>query len=135
METQCGIKWVEHFTTDTAALASTVAGLGWPAKTTMTSVALGQAEAELKYGRENANSVVVVITDGYPLSDKMTYDAAMQLQSKARVIWVPVGLNAPIELIRMMASAPESDHVIQVDGFEGLNSPDVLNKLITDTCP
>lgn len=135
LEKDCGIKWVSHFSSDPASLAGEIDGLAWPRATTLTSVALGEADSEIKNGREDATTVVVVITDGWPMSMHNTYVAAMKLQEKARVIWVPVGSNAPIGLIQEMASQPIQDHVIQVPSFDALDDPATLNKIITDTCP
>jgi len=132
---QCGIQWISHFTDDMGALATDVRNLEWPASTTLTSVALGQAETELMNSRDDANAVVIVITDGKPMNQVSTADAAKQLQSKARVIWVPVGGGAPIDLIQELASKPFSDHIVQIDTFEKMDQPAFLNKVITDACP
>jgi len=137
LDKDCGIQWVSHFTNDTETLAEQVShsNLDWPRGTTLTSVALGQAESELVKGRESANSVVIVITDGYPMSVENTKAAAKKLQEKAKVVWVPVGFDAPLGLIEEMASKPEKDHVISVFQFELLSVPKTLNDIITSTCP
>jgi len=137
LDKDCGIQWVSHFTNDTETLAEEVshANLEWPRRTTLTSFALGQAESELVKGRESANSVVIVITDGFPLSQANTEAAAKKLQEKAKVIWVPVGGSAPRKLIRKMASKPRKDHVISLRQFKQLSKPWALNKLVTATCP
>merc|ERR1719238_1103372 len=59
---ECGITWVSHFTTHTDTLAGQVAGLAWPAASTFTSMALAQAEADLRNGRADATSIVIVVT-------------------------------------------------------------------------
>merc|ERR1719512_404794 len=51
MEEDCKMKWVSHFTANTAQLATDVDALVWPQSNTMTSLALGQAETELLNGR------------------------------------------------------------------------------------
>jgi len=140
MEKVCLITQVSHYTNDTVQLAQQVKSLTWPKGSTLTSVALGVAEAELKYGRPTASSVVVVITDGKPMSQYNTRQAAMRLQQKAKVIWVPVGKSAPFELVEELASKPEGDHVIAVrGGFTSLQAAhtfdDLVNKIISSTCP
>ena len=84
---------------DMGELEAEVRVLEWPASATLTSVALGQAETELMSSRDDANSIVIVITDGEPLNEVSTTDAAKKLQVKARVIWVQVGGSAPTGLI------------------------------------
>jgi len=137
LKEDCGMEWISHFTNDTATLANAVshANLEFPRKTTLTSFALGLAESELVKGRPSANSVVIVITDGKPLSQRNTRAAAKKLQEKAKLIWVPVGSGAPRELIESLASKPQGDHVISVDQFKKLDQPQTLNKIITTACP
>jgi len=135
MKEQCGIEWISHYTTDMGALASEVLQLPFPAATTLTSVAIGQAESELVNGREDANSVVVLITDGKPMNGVATKDAAKQLQEKARLVFVPVGGDAPEELIQEVASKPYKDHIISISSFFQMTSPVFLNKIISSSCP
>lgn len=135
MKSQCGIDWISHYQSDMGAMETAVNGLTWPASTTLTSVALGQAEAELIYGRDDANAVVIVITDGKPMNQQSTIDAARQLQEKARVIWVPVGGGAPKSMIQQVASQPHTDHVVEISEFYYMSRPEFLNKVITDACP
>jgi len=117
METTCGMQWVSHFTNETAALATTVTGLEWPQSTTMTSLALTQAEGELVKGREDAQSVVILITDGWPMSRRNTNSAAAHLRQVAKVLYVAVSNSAPLSLIEEMASEPKQDHIIKAQSF------------------
>jgi len=135
VEAQCGIKWVSHFTEDMGELRKEVAKLSFPAATTLTSVALGQAESELVYGRSDANSVVIVITDGMPMNQVSTKDAAKQLQEKARLIWVPVGSGAPQGLIEEVASKPKAENIVPIATFWQMTEAVFLNKILSDACP
>jgi len=135
MEKQCGITWVSHFTDDLAAVDEKLKKLSWPAASTLTSVALGQAQSEMMGGRSNASTVVVVITDGKPMSQMNTVAAANDLSEGAKVLWVPVGKNAPMNLIKDLAADPKDEHIIQVKRFEDLNTAANLNKIITGACP
>merc|ERR1719188_1125337 len=100
------MEWISHWTNDTETLASNVGRATFPRKTTLTSFALGLAESELVKGRPSANSVVIVITDGKPMSLRNTRAAAKKVQEKAKLIWVPVGDGAPRKLIKELASKP-----------------------------
>merc|ERR1719343_533854 len=105
---------------------------------TYTSGALGMAEAELKNGRENTRSVVVVITDGNPISQKTTKAAANKLKTQAKLLWVAIGSKAPRTMIEELASKPQKEHVISVPTYDSLRSTNalnnLLNKIITNTC-
>mmetsp|Transcript_139239 Transcript_139239/g.445052 ORF Transcript_139239/g.445052 Transcript_139239/m.445052 type:complete len:850 (-) Transcript_139239:76-2625(-) len=135
LKEDCGIQWVQHFTSDTSAVAKEVEGLAWPAASTLTSMALAEADAELTYGREDASSIVVVITDGQPMSHTRTLQAAELLKRKARIIWVPVGSDAPMDLIRELASLPKKENMIHIKSFSQLSQPLWANKIISHACP
>merc|ERR1719336_3726072 len=105
-----------------------------PKSTTMTSLALGLAEGELFKGREDASSVVILLTDGWPMSRANTNSAAARLQQYAKVLYVPVGRSAPLSLIEEMATYPSEDHIIQAQTLASLETPEILNKIIGSTC-
>merc|ERR1719491_2765305 len=134
METDCGMRWLAHFTDSIGTVSSAVSSATWPMSTTMTSLALGLAEGELFKGRQDATSVVIVMTDGWPMSRTNTNSAAARLQQYAKVLYVPVGYSAPLSLIEEMASYPKEDHIIQAPTLSSLNGPDILNKIIGSTC-
>jgi len=143
MKEECGIYWYHHLSTDDTnvtlkKLADEVDAFtedDWIQRTTLTSVALGQAQNELFQGREDANSVVLVVTDGMPMSKRNTRAAAHRLQEEAKVVWVPVGNSAPKKLVEELASAPQKDHVIEIADFEDLERPWAVNQLVSVTCP
>jgi len=128
-------EWTAHYTNDTAALAAKVKDIKWMMSVTYTHTALLGAESELIRGREDANTIVVVITDGWPSYASATYWAAMSLQQKARIVWVPTGPGAPVELIEHMASMPKDDHIVRIPNFADMTDSEMINKIIADTCP
>ena len=76
--------------------------LRWTKKTTLTSLALSLAGEELTYGRKDANAVVLVITDGYPISPKRTTDEARQRQNRLKYLagsCIPMARTLPSSLI------------------------------------
>merc|ERR1719453_1238422 len=82
LKKNCGMEWISesddkssHFATDIAGLAKDIKRMKWPASTSMTSAALMQANDELKFGRKDAQSVVIVVTDGKPMSPGKTFEA------------------------------------------------------------
>jgi len=135
MVDDCGIQWVDHFTNDTDKVASDIEALTFPSKTTLTSLAISSAENELSQGRQDATSVVIVITDGKPLSEKSTTLASASIKKKARLMWVPVGRYVPKKDVKKWASFPWPENVVTVDDFGQLTKPEILNRIIADMCP
>jgi len=135
MEKDCGIQWVSHFTFDGKSVADKIKNLQWPEKTTLTSLALSTAEAELTQGRQDASSLVIVITDGKPLSEWKTDIAAHSLRRKARLTWVPVGRLVSKKDIRRWASWPVTQNMVKVREFADLTQTATINQIISDTCP
>jgi len=132
---ECGIQIVQHFTTDMKKAADVVKGLEWPAATTLTSQALMTAKAELSLGRKDAQSVVVVVTDGRPMNRDRTAQASKDVREVARLIWVPVTQFAPLTDIRKWASTPASENIIQLEDFWTMTDPDTISNIIADMCP
>lgn len=135
MATDCNIRWISHFTTDIAKVEEEVKKMSWPQGSTLTSAALAEAASELTYSRADANSIVVVITDGKPLSVRKTQMMSDSLRKKARLMYVPVGRYAPITEIMGMASSPRSDNVVIVKSFHDMTTPFTMNSIIAGTCP
>jgi len=135
LKEDCGIDIVQHLTTDMTATGSKIGALKWPAKSTLTSQALKIAQTELSLGRKLANSVVIVFTDGRPLNTGRTKSVAKELRETSRLMWVPVGRNVPLELVKEWASTPKQDNVISVSEFEALSDPETMSTIIADMCP
>lgn len=135
LEKDCGIKWISHFTDDLKELKETVKNMEWMKGTTLTASALAESMSELTYSRKDANSLVIVITDGKPMSVTRTGKMAKRLQQKARLMWVPVGANTPKDLMRKWASKPASDNLIEVLDFASMPKPFTLNTVISSACP
>merc|ERR1719333_904923 len=135
METVCNIKTVTHLTSDMSKVKELIGGLTWPQGSTLTSLALMTAKSELTLGRKDAKSIVVVITDGRPLSYRATRLASKALRKTARLVWVPVTRYAPLNKIKKWATRRWQENVVQVDSFEELEEPSVITQIIADMCP
>jgi len=137
MDTTCGLKWVSHFTSKNEEVATKIKNLAFPSSSTFTSGALALASAELKFGRSDAQQIVVVITDGRPLSVGKTGQQARKLARRpnTRLMWVPVTRYAPKSRIRRWASKPARDNVIVIDDFKTLEEPDTVTDIIAAACP
>jgi len=131
-----GVKWIRRFSNDTAEVASAVQDAPWPRSLTSTAKALIQAEAELIHGRPDADTVVIVVTDGRPTGgNHQTELAAESLKQKARILWVAVGLFPPMKLIRKLASEPQAEHVMRIKWYSQLDDAKTVNAVIANTCP
>merc|ERR1719277_1239540 len=141
----CGISWVTkltyqtgHFTTNMTDAAERIKAQTFPARATFTSMALGQAKGELKYGREGVKKVVVVVTDGVPTTPYKTGVAAQEVKEAmgktGRLIWVPVTEGAPKEDLNQWASRPVDQNIVRVKDFNELETPDVVSQIIAEVC-
>jgi len=137
LEKDCSIKIVDHFVEgkDLEALQSKIDDLQWPKGSTLTSLALSAAAAELNSGRKDSKSVVVVITDGRPMSFRKTSFASKQLRKVARLMWVPVTRFAPLQKIKKWATRRWQENVIPVTSFADLQKPHIVSRMISDLCP
>lgn len=131
----CGIKMVTHFTKDLKTVKHLITGLEWPKGSTLTSLALITAKAELALGRKNAQSSVIVFTDGRPLSFRKTGLASQALRKVARLVWVPVTKYAPLKKIKKWATRRWQENVVRVESFAKLKKPDVVTHIIANICP
>merc|ERR1719446_59135 len=100
----CRIKTVEHFTRDMKKVRDAIAGMEWPQGSTLTSLALMTAKSEFSLGRPDVQSVVIVFTDGRPMSFRKTGLAALAVRKSARLVWVPITENAPLKFIKAWAT-------------------------------
>jgi len=131
----CGIKTVTHFTQDFKKLKGLITGLELPKGSTLTSLALMTAKAELSLGRAKSPAVVVIFTDGRPLSYRKTEIAAKALRAQARLIWVPMAANAPLKHIKLWATRRWQENVVPVESWAALEKPSVITHIIADMCP
>jgi len=134
-EKTCGIRVVTHFTEDMKKVKQLITGLSWPQGSTLTSLALMTAKAELGLGRKTAKSNVVVFTDGRPLSYRATGMASNALRKSARLVWVPVTRYAPLNYIKSWATRRWQENVVPVPTFAELEKPAVITHIIADICP
>jgi hypothetical protein len=132
----CGIQTVTHFTTDLDSVDEELTKLTWPMGSTLTSLALMTAEAEMALGRADVHTLVVVMTDGRPLSFRKTGLASKAIRKKARLVWVPVKMPSNVfPAIKSWATRRWQENVVKVEDFEALKTPDPITHLIADICP
>merc|ERR1719311_2006272 len=131
----CGIKMVTHFTEDMKKVKNLINGLDWPQGSTLTSLALMTAKAELALGRKDSKATMVVITDGRPLSFRNTELAAKAVRKAARLVWVPVTKFAPLKHIKSWATRRWQENVVLVKEFDKLGKAETVTHIVADICP
>merc|ERR1719352_46225 len=133
---RCGIKTVTHFTEDLKQVKQLITGLEWPRGSTLTSLALMTAKSMLPLGRKDSHAIVVVFTDGRPLSYRATGIASRIVRKAgARLLWVPVTKYAPLKSIKKWATRRWEENVVQVNSFKKLEDPEVITHIIANICP
>merc|ERR1719426_214399 len=132
---KCGIKMVTHFTEDMKKVKNLINGLDWPQGSTLTSLALMTAKAELALGRKDSKATMVVITDGRPLSFRNTALAAKVVRKAARPVWVPVTKFAPLKYIKSWATRRWQENVVLVKEFDKLGKAETVTHIVADICP
>jgi len=135
MEKTCKIKTVTHFTPDMKKVKKLITGLTWPKGSTLTSLALMRARAELSLGGKNSESIIVVITDGRPLSYRATKIASRYVRKAARLVWVPVTRYAPLRSIKKWATRRWQENVVVVKKFSDLENVKTVDHMVANICP
>merc|ERR1719310_2219076 len=131
----CNMIWVSHFTTSNDVVATSIGNLLWKKGSTMTSQALATAEAELSYGRADAQGVVIAIADKLPMMPKRVGEAAASLRKRGRLMWVTATRPEDLPRFADWASRPAADNVVYMPSITDLTKPEMLNKIIADACP
>merc|ERR1719380_300890 len=132
MAKTCKVKMITHFTKDMKKVKDLIGGLQWPQGSTLTSLALATAKAELSLGRKNSKSIIVVITDGRPLSYRNTGIASRNVRKSARLVWVPVTRYAPLKKIKKWATRRWQENVVQVKSFKALEGKEWITHVVAD---
>merc|ERR1719282_1212417 len=117
-------------------MAEKLGAMEFPQGTTLTSMALAEASAELSHGREDAQSIVFVITDGAPLSQLECSKQSEHIKKKARLFWIPTG-NAFMDdsVFEPWASVPHEENIVRVKKLRFMGRSWVTNKVIANFCP
>jgi len=132
---ECNIKRVISFSKDMKEVKKKINNLEWPRGSTLTSLALLKAHAQLSMGRKDAKSVVVVITDGRPFSYRATTYVSRYVRKSARLLWVPVTRYAPLRWIKRWATNRWQENVVNAKNFKVLENSVFISKIIANMCP
>lgn len=133
---QCGMIWATRYEDKMSDVGPAIDKIEYPAGGTFTSMALAEAAAQLVEGRQNAETVVIVVTDGEPASPDRTTTAANALKEKARLMWVPVAISKPeaLEAMKGWASVPWQDNIMEIETLAVMDTSGKLLRLISMFC-
>jgi len=140
METDCKVRRVvsledKQRSANLTVVKESLASLQFPGGSTLTSLALNAAKSEVNMGRQDAKSVVIVMTDGKPLSSWRTYWASRSLRKVARLLWVPVVQFAPLRLFKYLATRRWQENIVTASSFAELGEQHITNGILADICP
>jgi uncharacterized protein YegL len=125
-----------QITDSTEDLMSVVDTTEWEGASTNTAAALGTAlEVLAASGRESAQSVIVVVTDGMPNDAEATGMMAAKVKEKARLIFVTVGKNLDMDALYEWASFPPEYNILTSKGFGKLAKNLNKGEYLPDICP
>eukprot|EP00397_Hematodinium_sp_SG-2012_P004492 GEMP01004504.1.p1 GENE.GEMP01004504.1~~GEMP01004504.1.p1 ORF type:complete len:735 (+),score=206.07 GEMP01004504.1:201-2405(+) len=117
------------------AAITAAASVTWRKKNTNTAEALGLADEALLSGRQEAQSVVLIVTDGMPYSKYATNLMIRRLKDKAaRVMFLTVGAAINQRVVKQWATWPWYDNVEKVPAYATLNAT-VATRVIVKMCP
>jgi len=135
MEKTCKIKVALHFEEDMKKVTNILSGLSFAPGTKLVSLGLLTAQAELTLGRPKAQSVVVVFTNGAPLSFRKTRLAAHILRKKTRLLWVVTTKFSPLKDIKTWSTRRWQENIVKVKDYKELASPHTVTHIIANICP
>eukprot|EP00405_Crypthecodinium_cohnii_P011233 CAMPEP_0206436072 /NCGR_PEP_ID=MMETSP0324_2-20121206/10272_1 /ASSEMBLY_ACC=CAM_ASM_000836 /TAXON_ID=2866 /ORGANISM="Crypthecodinium cohnii, Strain Seligo" /LENGTH=876 /DNA_ID=CAMNT_0053903181 /DNA_START=200 /DNA_END=2827 /DNA_ORIENTATION=+ len=127
----CGIWWRAHHFDDRKKASYYIDKTKFMEGSSFASGALAMALADIRGGRASAQPVVVIFTDGQVMSPRRTGEAAKALKQYARLVWVPIGKRAPLDLIKTWASQPVADNVLPVHHTSEFETVSFANRIVT----
>jgi len=135
---ECGVTLAQPLTGDMGSAQQTLSSLQFPEGTTMTSMALALALDQIQEGRQDAESVVVLVTDGKPMFARRTADVVEEVKKKARLVIAAIGPDgtddATLDLMKGWVTPPWRDNLIVIPNFSTMLTPQQINKLISTVC-
>lgn len=128
---------LQTLTADGGELTQSFVGVEWGKTATNTGEAVyAAAEMLERYRRVHAQPVVLVVTDGMPLSSYiMSTEAARLKQSGVRLAFVLIGPALSKEPFAGWASWPEMENVMTVRSFAALKEAATVTTVLANLCP
>lgn len=135
MKKTCKVTLAQHFTSNLAAVRSTVGSLKYQPGSKLLSLALMTVQFEFALGDKDSRTVVVVFMEGQPLSYRKTLLASRAIRKKARLLWVVTSKFAPLKSIKKWASRRWQENLVQVKSLKQLSSAETGTHIVANICP
>lgn len=128
---------LQPLTADQATFSGSLAMISWTPSETNTGEALAVAADVLgHHGRARAQPVVLVVTDGMPLSAYILSTEADKLRSSGvRLAFVLVGPGVSRTAVERWATWPAQENVMTVHSFTELTEETTVSALLANLCP
>ena len=120
---------------DKAAVETAVAAATTESAETRLAKALEFAMGMLTLGRQDAQSVVLVMIDGGPADLRAAEEVAAKLHEHARVVMVPIGAGEDLDAVKRLASFPARVNVLAVNDFAASADEAELTRFVAALCP
>lgn len=124
-------------TVDSNELSSSLESIVWQKSSTNTGEAVAAAAEMLdRYKRSQAQSVILVITDGMPVSSYvLSTEAARLRQLGVRLSFAVVSAGLPLGAFTGWAAWPKEENVLAVSSFTDLKKPEMVTEVLAALCP
>jgi len=120
---------------DKSAVTAAVSAATTESAETHLARALEFAQGMLTLGRQDAQSVVVVLLDGAPADMRAAEQVAAKLHGHARVVMVPIGAGQDLEASTRLASYPARVNVLAISDFASFEEESELTRFVAALCP
>jgi len=131
---------IEPLTFNLASVTSSIQGMTWQRGLTNMMQALKLADKMLESGRPDAQSAVLVITDGKYTNAFTTAQRVQQLKDKnIQIFMAPISAydSDNLEVLKKWASSPWEQNYLRIPGIESLNNnyDSYAQDLVARFCP
>lgn len=134
LEADCKLQWASRLDSDTSSVVSAVEGLSRSTGTALTARAVMSAQEELRRGRSDAQSAIVVVSDRAPISGRAMAKVAEKVRATTRLMWVAVAPSSPMDEIRTWVSRPDSENVVTIANASNLDDDASVTQILANLC-
>lgn len=130
----CRAEWLSHFDAETGTVMSSVAGATDSSAFASTATALRMAKEELDDGRDEAQKILVVISDSLAQDAPETANIALAIKSKARIVFVPATRRGSLShhTLKLFAAGKGGDGSVSLENSEALDE-EAVTRLLGDS--
>jgi uncharacterized protein YegL len=125
---------VVALSTDKSAVTTAVSAATTESAETHLAKALEFAQGMLTLGRQDAQSVVMLLLDGSPADLRAAEQIAQTLHDHARLLVVPIGAGEDFDAMKRLASYPARVNVLAVNDLAAAGESE-FTRFVASLCP